>query len=63
MATQAQLTTTTARRFHLDAASREAGRRGLQRARTALAEANARAAADRLRSGEAGHDSRHATAA
>lgn len=55
MATQTRLLTT----FQLDQASREAGRRGLERARAALAEATARAAAERR--SEVGD--RHATAA
>lgn len=44
MATQPRLIPHT---FHLDAASREAGKRGLAKARAALAEAHARHAADR----------------
>ncbi|WP_436795335.1 hypothetical protein [Actinospongicola halichondriae] len=43
MATQPRLIPT---KFHLDNASREAGKRGLAKARAALAEAHARAATD-----------------
>lgn len=59
MATQNPLLSTPARRFHLDAGSREAGRRGLLKARAALAEATAKAAADR----KTAVDDDHATAA
>lgn len=59
MATQTSLLTPTPHAFHLDARSREAGRRGLLRARAALAEASAKAAADR----KADVDHHHATAA
>ncbi len=59
MAPQTRLIPTS---FHLDARSREAGRRGLAKARAALAEATAKAAADRMaQQGELGRD--HATAA
>lgn len=44
MATQTRLHLNS---FHLDTRSREAGRRGLAKARAALAEANARNAAER----------------
>ena len=44
MATQTRLNLST---FHLDAKSRDAGRRGLVKARAALAEAAAKAAAER----------------
>ena len=56
MATQTRLHLNS---FHLDARSREAGRRGLVKARAALAEATAKAAAERRE--ELGDD--HATAA
>ena len=56
MATQTRLLPTS---FHLDSRSREAGRRGLAKARAALAEATAKAAAERA--AELGDD--HATAA
>lgn len=59
MATQTSLLTAPAHRFHLDARSREAGRRGLVKARAALAEATTKAAADR----KAPVDHHHATAA
>lgn len=52
MATQPRLIP---HQFHLDRASREAGKRGLAKARAALAEAHSRHAAER-------HDD-HATAA
>lgn len=60
MATQTRLLPNT---FHLDARSREAGRRGLVKARAALAEAAAKAAADRAdeQAAELGDD--HTTAA
>ena len=63
MATQTRLLPTT---FHLDARSREAGRRGLVKARAALAEAAAKAAAARSdeRTDHFGHfGDDHATAA
>lgn len=56
MATQTRLIPQS---FHLDARSREAGRRGLVKARAALAEAKANAAA--ARNAELGDE--HATAA
>lgn len=56
MATQTRLLPTS---FHLDARSREAGRRGLAKARAALAEAQAKAAAQQAAA--IGDD--HATAA
>ncbi len=52
MATQPRLIPT---KFHLDNASREAGKRGLVKARAALAEAHAKLASD--------HHDDHATAA
>lgn len=55
MATQHRLHLTT---FHLDAKSREAGRRGLEKARAALAEAAAKNAAERR--SELGDDHAHA---
>ncbi len=59
MAPQTRLIPTS---FHLDARSQEAGRRGLAKARAALAEATAKAAADRIDDhGPLGND--HATAA
>ncbi len=62
MAPQTRLIPTS---FQLDARSREAGRRGVAKARAALAEAAAKAAADRRETGDRGrpvHDD-HATAA
>ncbi len=45
MATQPRLIPT---KFHLDNASREAGKRGLAKARAALADAQVKAASERL---------------
>lgn len=59
MATQTRLPTS----FHLDQASREAGRRGLAKARAALAEANARIAAERRAASDHGIDDGHPAAA
>lgn len=56
MATQPRLIPHT---FHLDNASREAGKRGVAKARAALAEARAKVAAER----QAATGSDHATAA
>lgn len=60
MATQTRLLPTT---FHLDARSRDAGRRGLVKARAALAESAAKAAAERAAKAKAGLGADHATAA
>lgn len=60
MATQTRLLPIT---FHLDARSREAGRRGLVKARAALAEATAKAAADRAHERAAELGDHHTTAA
>jgi hypothetical protein len=59
MATQTRLPTLEPRRaFHLDPRSREAGRKGLAKARAALAETVARTHADRR--DHAGDDHAHA---
>ncbi len=60
MATQTRLLPTT---FHLDARSRDAGRRGLVKARAALAEVAAKTAAERAAKAAAGLGDDHATAA
>jgi hypothetical protein len=58
MATQTRLLTTPQQAFHLDPRSREAGRKGVAKARAALADTIARTHAERQ--AEAGEQHAHA---